>query len=681
MVETVAHPEVDGETLILVAQTGGTQQRRLIQPWLSVARTVWVILLIVNLAVLAVSAPLFYSHRHTLCNRDSDPTCGTAERVPLSTVQRWESQGFSWDFMAGLFTVVPTLTSLVFILVGLFIFVQRSDDWFTLLASSALMTAGAVTIEYTHVAIVSSYPALSYPMSLLEFLGVVLLTLFAYLFPDGHFSPRWMRWVALAVVAWYAIAYLIPNSPIGMSAGPVFYLPGLAIAFSMIYRYRHPSTLIRRQQTKWVVFGAAVTCFGVLFVNLLRPMLDLATTPEWVFLVLFFLDNLILWLVLPLSLAVAILHYRLWDVDFLINRSLVYGALTVLLVAVLGISLLVVSHLFQDFNGGQQSGVAIGATALAFGMMFQSARRRLQGFVDRRFYGIRIDYQQPRLAPVLSIPAAELPHFGMYDVLDKIGQGGMAEVYKGRHTALDKPVAIKVLPQALIKEGDFRQRFEREARTVGALKHPNIVQVTDFGEASGAPYMVMEYIGGQDLADFLRANGKMSLSQALPVLTEIASALDYAHSQGIVHRDIKASNIMLEPITATSQTEKRYRAVLMDFGIAKIVGGGTRLTQHNVMGTLDYIAPEQIQAAADVDGRADVYSLGVLTYQMLTGELPFKSANPGALLLAHLQQPPPDPRSVVSDLPDRATKAILRALAKSPADRFPTAGEFVKALY
>jgi len=160
---------------------------------------------------------------------------------------------------------------------------------------------------------------------------------------------------------------------------------------------------------------------------------------------------------------------------------------------------------------------------------------------------------------------------------------------------------------------------------------------------------------------------------------DIASALDYAHALGIVHRDIKPSNIMLEPITQTT-SRRTHRAVLMDFGIAKMLSAMTQLTGTGMVGTVDYISPEQIQEAAEVDGRADVYSLGIVTYQIFTGQLPFRHNNPAAILMAHLIQPAPDLRDAAPELSDAASYAVMRAVAKKPEDRFATAGEFVEAM-
>jgi serine/threonine-protein kinase len=254
----------------------------------------------------------------------------------------------------------------------------------------------------------------------------------------------------------------------------------------------------------------------------------------------------------------------------------------------------------------------------------------------------------------------------------------MAEVYRGRHTRLDRAVAIKVLPAGLAGHADFRERFEREARAVAALRHANIVQVYDFGDAEGMYYMVMEYIAGSDLAQLLGEHGSLPLAQVRPLLRDVAAALDYAHAQGLVHRDVKPSNVMIQAANAAGVGQ---RAILTDFGIAKILAGGTAATKTGVMiGTLDYMAPEQIRAAGEVDARADVYGLGVMLFQMLTGRLPFTGENPGTVVLAHLHQPAPDPRALLPDLPAHIAQAILRALAKDPAERYQTAGTLAAEL-
>jgi tRNA A-37 threonylcarbamoyl transferase component Bud32 len=268
-----------------------------------------------------------------------------------------------------------------------------------------------------------------------------------------------------------------------------------------------------------------------------------------------------------------------------------------------------------------------------------------------------------------------LGQIGQYEIVEPLARGGMSEIYKGRHTRLNRTVAIKVLPSSLANESDFRARFEREARAIASLRHNHIVQVFDFGDVQDTYYMVMEFIEGQDLSMQMHNCGPMPIERVRLLATQIADALDYAHNQGFVHRDVKPSNIMLEP------EDTGFRAVLTDFGIAKLRVGDTGATKTGMlMGTLNYIAPEQIRSSGQVDKQADIYSLGVVLYQMLTGELPFIGDNPGNVMMAHMQQPAPDPRKLVPDLSEGVALAILRALEKEPGDRQASAGELAQAL-
>jgi tRNA A-37 threonylcarbamoyl transferase component Bud32 len=306
-------------------------------------------------------------------------------------------------------------------------------------------------------------------------------------------------------------------------------------------------------------------------------------------------------------------------------------------------------------------------------------------------------YHYPMLALANFINAQTLPgagiarsggtltgtQLGPYQVMEPLGHGGMSEVYKGRHPRLDRTVAIKVLPARLAGEAgsaqqNFAQRFEREARAVATLRHPNIVQVFDFGDVGGTYYMVMEFIQGEDLSQTLRGRGPMDLAETGRILLDVADAIDYAHSQGLIHRDVKPSNLLLEePKTAG----KGSRPVLTDFGIAKLFGTDTAATKTGVlMGTLDYMAPEQIRSAGQVDFHVDIYALGVMAFQMLTGQLPFPADNPGAVMVAHLQTPPPDIRSINPQLPERTAIALLKAMAKEPLERFDSASELARAI-
>jgi serine/threonine-protein kinase len=237
---------------------------------------------------------------------------------------------------------------------------------------------------------------------------------------------------------------------------------------------------------------------------------------------------------------------------------------------------------------------------------------------------------------------------------------------------LNTQVALKILAPQLSTQANFRRRFEREAQITSGLEHPNIARVFDYGVENGTHYIVMEYVNGPDLGRLLKTQKRYPLAETLSILEPIASALDYAHQRGLVHRDVKPSNILIEKET--------NRPVLMDFGIAKLTNQTALTGTGGMVGTLDYIAPEQIQGVEDIDGRADIYSLSILAYQLLSGELPFARQNAGALLMAHLTQPPPDARTLIPELSSARAHALIRGMSKRPADRPASACELVSML-
>lgn len=265
---------------------------------------------------------------------------------------------------------------------------------------------------------------------------------------------------------------------------------------------------------------------------------------------------------------------------------------------------------------------------------------------------------------------------GKYQIVEHLGHGGMAEVYKAYQPALDRYVAVKVLHSFLADEENFLARFQREAKAVAALRHPNIIQVYDFDHDLDRHvyYMVMEYIDGPSLKvrlqELAAREERMPLDEAVRIAVAVGEALDYAHRRGMVHRDIKPANIMFN---------REGEVILTDFGIAKIVNV-TGLTASGAMvGTPAYISPEQGLGQAG-DERSDIYSLGVVLYQMVTGSLPFDADTPMGVVLKHINEPLPSPRALRPDLPMGLEHALLYALAKDPAQRYATAAQFVADL-
>ncbi len=260
-------------------------------------------------------------------------------------------------------------------------------------------------------------------------------------------------------------------------------------------------------------------------------------------------------------------------------------------------------------------------------------------------------------------------NLGPYRIIQRIGHGGMAEVYKAHHGALDRLVAIKVLPDFFAIDEILRERFQQEAQSIARLTHPNILSIFDFGQEDGITYLVLALVEGGTLAD--RIGRPMDLRLVVQILGPIADALDYAHSLGVLHRDIKPSNILLK----TDGTP-----ILADFGLAKMSDSVRKITgTGTVAGTPEYMSPEQ--GAGDTVGPAsDRYALAIVAYEMLTGRVPFKAPTPAAVLLSHMHSAMPPTRELTGELSAHVEDALRRGLAKSPAYRYPTAAALVAAL-
>lgn len=259
---------------------------------------------------------------------------------------------------------------------------------------------------------------------------------------------------------------------------------------------------------------------------------------------------------------------------------------------------------------------------------------------------------------------------GSYQIEEKLGQGGMATVYKGYHARLDRHVAIKVLHAVFKDDDSFLRRFTREAQVVARLEHNNIVPVYDFAEHEGYPYLVMRFVQGETLKERL-SQGTLSTKEIVRVASSIAGGLDYAHKQGVLHRDIKPSNILLT---------KGGGVFIADFGLARITQSGeSTLSQDMIMGTPQYISPEQAKGNTDLDGRTDIYSFGIIVYEMVTGRVPFASDTGYSVIHSQIFDPPPPPSSLNDKISPDLEAVLLKVLSKDPAERYASAGEFMAA--
>ncbi len=261
--------------------------------------------------------------------------------------------------------------------------------------------------------------------------------------------------------------------------------------------------------------------------------------------------------------------------------------------------------------------------------------------------------------------------FAGYRIDSRVGRGGMGVVYHATDLSLDRPVALKVLAEELAKDPEFRRRFVTESKLAAALDHPNIVPIHAAGEHDGILYIAMRFVPGDDLRTLLRAGGPLEPERAVRLIAQVASALDAAHAQGLVHRDVKPANVL---VTAEDHV------YLTDFGLSKRVGADTEATRTGmVLGTLDYIAPEQIRGQA-IGPYTDVYSLGCMITHLLTGQVPFTVATEEGKMWAHFSEAPPLPSARVPSLGKRFDAIVTRAMSKQPRDRYARAGEVATAM-
>ncbi len=260
--------------------------------------------------------------------------------------------------------------------------------------------------------------------------------------------------------------------------------------------------------------------------------------------------------------------------------------------------------------------------------------------------------------------------FGPYQIVAPLGEGGMAAVYKAYQPGMERYVALKVLPRSYADDPQFLARFQREAKLLAQLQHPHILPVFDFGQSEGYTYIVMPFIPSGTLTGQL-SGAPLPLARLRQVITQVGEALNYAHARGMIHRDIKPSNILID---------ESGNCLLTDFGLARMVEDAVNLTSTGtIMGTPAYMSPEQ-GSGSKIDSRSDIYSLGVVLFEMATGRVPFQAETPIAIVFKHVQDPLPPARSINPDLPEAVELVILKSLAKNPEDRYQTAADMVRAI-
>lgn len=586
---------------------------------------------------------------------------------PAPVVTEWERLGVA-QIARTLFTFTNIITFTFFMSISALLFYRRGDDWMSVLvAFSFTLLAGGLF----------SSPAISYSTlyvkSVYAQLDIGALCLFAVLFryPDGKAIFRWTN-PALVIFGVYVALLLIFEKPFDSIWVLALLIMGVLACFTLVQRYRFHANPLQRQQMKWLVI-ACIAMVATIPASVLAYILPDPTERAIALLIAHLISSFaFIWI--PVSVAFAIFRFRLWDVDLAINRSLVAAAVTVLVALSFVVAFEVGNVTLQSVIGTSQPGLA-GAIAAAVAVaLYRPVNQRARRVVDQRVFGFRFDLravERAQLPPAITNPGAlSGKQLDEYLILDLVGQGGMGEVYKGQANGVW--AAIKVLREDVSEKPEFRARFDREVKVMATLIHPHIVRLFGHGQSSGVSYIAMEYIEGDPLDKRIIPEKLPPLAEVRQLITGLATALDYAHEQGIIHRDIKPSNVMLRHSESSSP-------VLMDFGIAKLQEGQTRFTGTAAIGTIGYMSPEQIMSAREVDHRADIYALGVVCYELVTGRRPFEGSA-GQVVFAHIQQPPPDPSTFNPSLPRSVSSAILRALAKNTEDRWSTAGAFAQAL-
>ena len=473
---------------------------RLVKPWVWIARIGWGILFFVGISLFVRGIPARIDLTSVPCEALED--CIQLQ-PSVEGARLLVEEGYSLRDYGTIVAIVEIFTALIFTGAGVVIFWRRSDDRMALFASVGLMFFGTGATSFL-LALRVTEPGLSAFINLWQIIGLGWFVLLGIIFPNGHFTAKWTRWLTIGIeITLFTLFFLDQHNSVLFVS--VLMLASILGIWSQVDRYRNFSGPVERQQTKWVVLGFSSFFTGVLFMGippLLFPSMvhPINVPPSTIYDFIYLIPYNIIFAfipfnILPIAFAVSMLRSRLWDVDPIINRSLVYSALTVVLGAVFASGFLGLRGLLEGALGGEQAVMAATISAGAVVGLFSPSRTKLRRFVDRRFYGIELDYReaikeydrQGRRVRSTRI----LDSFGNYTHLELLGRGGMGEVYLGQHPTLNKPVAIKLLPDSPDGREELFKRFMREAQTISVLKHHNIVALYDYGEQDGTPYMTL----------------------------------------------------------------------------------------------------------------------------------------------------------------------------------------------
>lgn len=557
--------------------------------------------------------------------------------------------------------------ALVFWGASIYLLVRRPDSLMVLLTAMVGFMM-PVRVAFMQVIPLEALPSWYSPTAQVIFLGVFAMLAYVVfaLFPDGVARPRWVRWWVLARIP-MMLNYVLDVIPV---LNQFFVYVDIvmfgALMVAQYQRFQQDRISIERQQTKWILLGMAFG-LGFFFIRRLADTYLMESFPE-LYIMIYGVSRVAV-LSIPLAITLALLRYRLYDVDWVLNRSLIYALMTAFIIGVFALSLYVSQILLSQFVSTSDARLLMAVlSALLVAWLYEPTRARLQRVVDQRFFRLRlppeaIAARETPLAPTASWTGVQLDELIIGDL---VGRGSMGQVYLA--TYRDQRVAVKLLPKENLDDVMSHRLVQREMRLFRNLNHPNICQMLGGGLYQGAPYIIMEYIEGEELERVLEVRGVLTLDETRLIVRDTAAALDYLHERNILHRDVKPRNIILQDM----------RAVLTDFGTARTLSG-TQGTGNLLLTTPDYTAPEQIQEGGHASAATDIYSLGVVVYRMLTGQKPFE----GTLrqkMLAIVHTPARDPRELNATIPEFTAQAILRALEKDPARRFATAGEFARAL-